>query len=418
MRLLSTSIDEMLNITKQWYIAFITIVTTYYFVRYPYWLWIVGSILLLLALRRIPYIRVLALWLSQMINMFNWICGDKKKLGYHLTFKRLCESNHMEDLQWIASFALVALFGLLWHILQYAFSRHEASYIISVAYSVAAADDNSSQDAEKVKFATAMLSASAAIMAWAYLAGSKRIGAIDLFASEISLICRACIVTDFAEKSISMATHGRKSTVSTESDQYTPFYDLQISELKPLDVDVVTAINEFYFFRKVMRSYLNRAFVEEDAKDRVKLFNDMIYMQFLMYESGRRAISHLAENGPAKLTSIMAALSSELILYKYLRHIYTGWDFRAERLELREIEYITVLNQIKSEIKYANTENEEWKKALIMWKRLKKALSKGGTADVNLVKDIGAWPIILLTLSGLSELILAGVLSQRLLSRD
>ena len=103
-----------------------------------------------------------------------------KDKGPKLTFIRLCTSIHLRDLQQIASFTLII--GTV--------------VVISGLYYP---DDVFS----KIIGVSAGASTAAAVLSYTYQVGSKRIGSVDLFANEISVICRVCLVVDFASASIS-----------------------------------------------------------------------------------------------------------------------------------------------------------------------------------------------------------------------
>jgi hypothetical protein len=60
------------------------------------------------------------------------------------------------------------------------------------------------------------------------------------------------------------------------------------------------------------------AVLSEDSDAREQSTVQMIYMQFLMYESGRLAIEKLIEFEADKASSIISILCSELIVYKFL----------------------------------------------------------------------------------------------------
>jgi len=138
--------------------------------------------------------------------------------------------------------------------------------------------------------ATALVAAAAAVLNWTYQSGSRRIGAVDLFACEISALCRVSLVINFAQTCVDRAERAheamRRLTRSeaekpsdntldrpddgepvkfTSEEDYTPVYDGNISDLEPLDVNVVTYVTEFYTYRKTMVDHL-RAITRQPSR--------------------------------------------------------------------------------------------------------------------------------------------------------
>jgi hypothetical protein len=185
-------------------------------------------------------------------------------------------------------------------------------------------------------------------LSWVYQSGNNRLGTVDLFACEISAICRVSAVTYFAEESVGWARqheesvrhvngdickepvgeaklHGKAdlSGKFTSEEQYTPVYNNMLSELQSLDVNVVTSVTEFYTYQKALVDYLRLIAVEENPELRYKLLGMIVYMEFLMYESGREAVNSLIEFEPNKEESIINILYSELVTYAYLVDKYS-----------------------------------------------------------------------------------------------
>ena len=102
--------------------------------------------------------------------VFWWPLQQK---GPALTFARLCTSRHLRDLQWLAFFVIIVML----------IAPSNAFH-----YSVL----------ENDKVLAALMAAAAAVLTWIYQTGSRRIGAVDLFACEISVICRSLAIVDYA----------------------------------------------------------------------------------------------------------------------------------------------------------------------------------------------------------------------------
>jgi len=265
-----------------------------------------------------------------------WIFGKRlENTGPALTFARICTSRHLADLQWIAFFLILILVVLV-----------PAEISIS---GISVFGTN------LPLFFSALAAAAAAILSWIYQTGSSRIGAVDLFACEITAICRVSLVTDFAKNSVAHARslangQGRVNGFNSEED-YTPVYNRQLHELQPLDVNVVTSVTEFYTYRKTMVDYLRAVAASEDPKQRRGLQLMMIYMQHLMYESARRAVDALIEFEPNKAESKVNILSSEMVTYGFLVESFPREDFRDIRLRLRAREYHAVVPALEHRIR-------------------------------------------------------------------
>ena len=64
----------------------------------------------------------------------------------------------------------------------------------------------------------------------------------------------------------------------------------------------------------------------------------VVYMQFLAFESGRKAIKDLVEFEPTQAEDMITILLSELVAYGFLREQFTG-DLRERRLAARDAGY-------------------------------------------------------------------------------
>ena len=86
----------------------------------------------------------------------------------------------------------------------------------------------------------------------------------------------------------------------------------------------------------------------------------MIYMQFLVYESARRAVNELIEFQPNQAESIVNILCSELVTFPYLQTSYQD-DYHGPRLRLRCEEYTMIVPQLYCTIMAA--EHPNWNRA-------------------------------------------------------
>lgn len=300
--------------------------------------------------------------------------------GPSLTFARLCTSRHLQDLQWLVSIVLI------WIVLLAVLVVTKLIFDLKILPSVDS------------KYVTAVIGAGAAILAWTYQSGSRRIGAVDLFACEISVICRVFIVIDYAKLCVERANkeleiidrlpqvakeHGElKPQKFTAEEQYTPAYDNHLSELEPLDVDVVTHVTQFYTYRKTMIDYLRAIDAAESVTGRSILLVQMIYMQFLMYESGRKAIGDLIEFEPNKAESLVNIICSELVVFQFLRTYYRD-DYRGKRLLLRCEQYQEIIPSLYNNIMSKSHPN---------WRRAQTTAPEMAERYINTCKALGLEP--------------------------
>lgn len=154
---------------------------------------------------------------------------------------------------------------------------------------------------------------------------------------------------------------GSGSGKFSSEEHYTPVYDGQLSKLEPLDFNVVTHVTEFYTYRKTMVDYLRAIGAAKNVQESTKLMREMIYMQFLMYESARLAIEELIEFQPNRAESLVSILCSELVVFEFLS-IRHEKDYRGERLRLRRKQYQEKIPKLYYMIKDKHDQN--WEKAL------------------------------------------------------
>jgi hypothetical protein len=265
--------------------------------------------------------------------------------GPALTFARLCTSRHLADLQLIAFVVLLIIVIVLPVDLSLSGSRFLGT---------------------DLPIASALLAAAAAVLSWLYQTGSVRIGAVDLFACEITAICRVCLVADFAENSVRLAeskiAEAARPRKFSSQEGYTPVYDSKLADLQPLDVNVVTSVTEFYTYRKTMVDYLRSIAEAEDPVVLRGLRVQMIYMQFLMYESARRSIDALIEFEPNRAEAYVNILCSELPTYSFLMRTFAEGDFRGARLRLRAHDYDNVVRDLAASIP-ADDPAPHWERA-------------------------------------------------------
>ena len=276
---------------------------------------------------------------------------ELRQTGPSLTFARLCTSRHVDDLQSIASMAILAA----------------AVGIVSVL--LMSRDFTALKD--EIIFLSGLVATAMATLSWAYQAGSRRLGAVDLFASEISVICRVCLIIDFAKTCVASAETAADAIGArvpsdphfdkfASQEHYTPAFDRSIADLQSLDFDVVTNVTRFYTYRMTMMDLL-RKLADSEPAQKGELLRQMIYMQYLMYESARFAIVKLIEFEPHQSEAVINVLCSELVLYGFLKPTYEG-RFQGERLDLRVAEYDRTVASLVWEVA-DNKMSPNWRQA-------------------------------------------------------
>ena len=163
------------------------------------------------------------------------------------TFRRLIFSHHVMDLQVIF---LVALAVIAWVLTRHLPWTTSTDFIATI------------------------LIACGAILGWSYQSGSKRLGIVDLFASEIISLCRVAAIMEVVPRLIQ--AHGRltgqlaaetpgapqqefKFGRFTSTENYFPVFEGNTTDLQALEADVVTNVTAFYTYMKAFRDQAPRA---------------------------------------------------------------------------------------------------------------------------------------------------------------
>jgi len=309
-----------------------------------------------------------------------------EKTGPTSSFARVCTSDHLDDLHWIAFFTVI-----FWLILSGFLIWGESTL--------------KTHGIEKLTL-TGLTATAAGILNWIYQTGSNRLGAVDLFGCEISTLCRVFVVIDFAQLSVAgvkamkdgPADGPADSAKPTETRQftseenYTPVYDGKLSDLQPLDADVVTFVTEFYTYRKAMTDYLRRMAMLPEGDARRECAVQMIFMQFLMYESGHKAVERLIEFEPNQTESLINIFCSELVVYEFLLDEYrqrsSGGvpDYRCARLLLRVKDYQADIPRLYQRAKsHQNDPSKHWARAKTTADELRARFARAFPDDVRLM---------------------------------
>ncbi len=227
-----------------------------------------------------------------------------------------------------------------------------------------------------------------AIIAWSYLSASKRLGIVDLFACEISTLCRVGTIFDVGKIYVDMYYKGNaaekhaaaKHIASTQSfvsqEEYFPVFEHNSSDLESLEALVVQSITEYYTYMKVVRDLLRKlASIDishisksgDGAPNGAAKIDpwhqtvaDIIYVLFLGYESARKAGADLIEFQPTRAENTIVILMTELLCFSFLCEFLKQDNVRFTRLQLRESEYHRVIPALASRAAAPHKGNEEY----------------------------------------------------------
>lgn len=307
--------------------------------------------------------------------MFPLLKRFRKRFGYDEysgeTIDRLLYSKHVEDLRLIAfictlaaSFVGLVLIVLVAGILVYDLLKHAAHWEF---YKVV------------MPLGIAVFVGLSGVIAWCYKTGSARLGMLDLFACEITTLCRICVINDLTNSCITAyklhvgqcpetkghtieATHERFRLFAS-SEAYTPIFDSNAKELQSLDVKVVKNVTAFYTYWRSMHDAFRRlADIDRDKKNFVaepetspwpQTMRNVIYMHFLACESGRRAIRDLVEFQPNNAENTLTTLLCELPSWRFLVDNFDAndaRDVRYKRLALRRRQYETTIPRFLDQV--------------------------------------------------------------------
>ncbi|HEY7387372.1 MAG TPA: hypothetical protein VH640_02610 [Bryobacteraceae bacterium] len=265
-------------------------------------------------------------------------------------------------------------------------------------------------------FIAPVLAVFGAVVAWAYQVGSARLGVVDLFACEISTLCRVAAVVSSAQKLIENCSQGPPSSRShvpaathfTSQENYFPVFENNSRDLQTLEANVVINITAFYTYMKATRDALRKladmgpdSADLDSARDQAqaagvwrKEARNAVYLLFLGLESARRAISDLVEFEPEKAERTIVVLLSELAAYGFLRCQFPDEnDIFHRRIALRLPEYGKLVVALRSSVEAGLALGEEgtaaasWQEAGVLlpaldetFEKARRNLPEGGVA--------------------------------------
>jgi hypothetical protein len=248
-------------------------------------------------------------------------------------------------------------------------------------------------------FIGAAISIYGAALAWSYVAASKRLGVVDLFAYEIGTLCRVGTIFDIGKRYVA-AYHSKdditrkhaaiKPTAAEhQTDEQSPrsfisqenfflIFDKNSSDLQSLEALVVGHITQFYIYMKTTRDLQRKLalvdvsqatnFSKSETRDStiVDLWHetvaDIIYVLFLGYESARKAIADLIEFQPTRAENTIVILLTELVCFSFLCEYFKHDSVRFSRLQLRLSDYENIVPELIEEVNsgYHGNQKKYW----------------------------------------------------------
>jgi hypothetical protein len=277
----------------------------------------------------------------------------------HATLDRFFDSQHVEDLRLIVAAALfVALLLLVGCGVAFGY---EGATLTGIGTFIAPA-----------------LGVLGAILTWTYQVASARLGVVDLFACEISTLCRVALVVATVRRSVDRFNQGPPVGSSaaggsqvppardfTSQENYFPVFENGTRDLQGLEAQVVINITAFYTFMKAVRdsqrmlagirpeplglgSPSNEAPLDVSWHEAAR---NVVYMLFLGLESARHAIADLVEFQPEYAERTIVVLLSELEAYRFLRSQFEDEeDMYHRRIMLRDPEYRGLVPHLRDSV--------------------------------------------------------------------
>jgi hypothetical protein len=238
------------------------------------------------------------------------------------------------------------------------------------------------------------------VIAWAYLSAANRLGVVDLFACEISTLCRVGTILETGKRFVEMykkdkplvdasqpallekhptEKQSNRPDAFVSQEDYFPIFASNSRDLQALEALVVGHITEFYTYMKAVRDSLRRlaemnaphaSMPGADASHpgpnqwHTTLAN-IIFLTFLGYESGRMAVLDLIEFEPTRAERTIVVLLTELTCYSFLCDHFLKYfgsrDVHYMRLKLRKAKYIDDIPKLYRRVTSSHGENDrDW----------------------------------------------------------
>ena len=133
-------------------------------------------------------------------------------------------------------------------------------------------------------------------------------------------------------------------------ESYEPVFDNNTRDLQVLDASVVINVTQFYTYLKAMRDTWRKAGKSSTREQRLAALRDVLYMQFLAFESGRAAVAELIEYEPNEADCTMIILFSEIPALAFLLDKFPVNDLRHRRLALRVAAYQGIITDLHARV--------------------------------------------------------------------
>ncbi len=207
------------------------------------------------------------------------------------------------------------------------------------------------------------------VAAWTYQAANRRLGVVDLFASEIASLCNVMATFDAGRQFVSLYAHLDEVTDQTRfvsEENYFTVFQGNASDLEVLDGKAVVHVTAFYTYMKSFRDTLRRFGRTHKGGDNPKddsrhqALRNAMYCLFLSLESARKAIHLLVEFPPRRADHLAAILLTELVCFNFLDKEFAD-DFKHLRLDQRRADYAKEVGRLLNHIDRGKT--EDWARA-------------------------------------------------------
>jgi|HubBroStandDraft_1064217.scaffolds.fasta_scaffold05829_3 hypothetical protein len=282
------------------------------------------------------------------------------------TIYRFFRSKHVVDLKVFAMIAMTVGAGAFLVLAMEAGFYLLAVFHLSPLPDLKEVVDGLQKDAGKVIGLTGV------ILVWAYRSACTRLGVVDLFACEIGTLCRVGTLFGIGRKYVAQYEAGPPISKSADKgaapdagfvsqEEYFPVFENNTHDLQLLEATVVNNITEFYTYMKATRDALRRLGEISPEAWHGAMCN-VIYLVFLAYESGRKAINDLVEYEPVAAESKIVILLTELDTYAFLIRHFPADDLRYKRLKLREPDYRLDVSALYETVSHYNgaAQGRDW----------------------------------------------------------
>jgi hypothetical protein len=210
------------------------------------------------------------------------------------------------------------------------------------------------------------------IIGWSYQSATTRFGVADLFAGEISALCRIAAVGEIMHQYAKRyyAGENQPSLPNTTTDYFAVFNN-DSKDMEVLDGDVVGAVTQFYANIKVFQDCLHRPVAPAaDAKLCRMQQLTTIYYGFLAFESARLAMAVLIDDCERSEEGILTAMMSELPAYFFLygELLQQVDDLRWQRIASRLDGYRRLLRAIDQDPPQGKAGSDLARRVIGMWR--------------------------------------------------